>query len=173
MELNKLYFFTATIKDWIPLLEKEAFKEIIFESLSFLNSKDLIRVYGFVIMPNHIHLIWEMMNLNGKESPHTSFLKFTAHEFLKKIRKVDFQMLDKFKVDEVNKKHAFWQRDPLDIEIFSPKVIFQKLDYIHNNPCRGKWMLADDPKDYRFSSMEFYETGQGRFEFLSHIGDRI
>ena len=48
---------------------------------------------------------------------------------------------------------------------FAPKIIFQKLDYIHNNPCRGKWMLADDPNDYRFSSMEFYETGKGRFDF--------
>lgn len=79
MEFGKLYFFTATMKDWIPLFEKREFKQIILDSLGFLASKSLIRIYAFVIMPNHIHVIWEMVEMNGKESPHAIFLKFTGH----------------------------------------------------------------------------------------------
>jgi len=173
MELNKLYFFTATLKDWIPLFENKDYKEILVKSLKYLNSRDLIRVYGIVIMPNHIHMIWEMLEMNGKESPHTSFLKFTGHEFLRKVRKENPGKLSEFVVDEVNKSHSFWQRDSLDIEIFTPKVVFQKLEYIHNNPCRGKWMLAENPVSYQYSSLEFYETGRDRFGFLTHIGERI
>lgn len=173
MELEKLYFFTATMKDWIPLFDKREFKQIILNSLAFLASKSLIRVYAFVIMPNHIHVIWEMMELNGKESPHTSFLKFTGHEFLKKLRKGNPELLKIFVVEEVNKSHSFWQRDSLPVELFSPDIIYQKLDYIHHNPCRGKWMLVDNPLEYPFSSFEFYETGKDRFGFLSHIGERI
>ncbi|WP_026951457.1 transposase [Algoriphagus mannitolivorans] len=173
MELEKVYFFTATIKEWNTLLEKDVFKRIVLESLQFLSSKKLIKVYGFVIMPNHIHLIWEMLELNGKESPHTSFLKYTAHKFLKTLKEKDPTYLKFFEVNEQNKAHLFWQRNSLPIEIYSPKVIFQKLEYIHNNPCRGKWMLSESPDLYPFSSYEFYETGRDRFNFLNHIGERI
>jgi REP element-mobilizing transposase RayT len=172
MEFGKLYFFTATIKDWIPLFEKREFKQIILDSLGFLTSKSLIRVYAFVIMPNHIHVIWEMVEMNGKESPHASFLKFAGHEFLKKLRKGNPELLENFAVNEANKSYSFWQRDSLPIELFSPMVIYQKLGYIHQNPCRGKWMLADNPLEYPFSSYEFYETGKDRFGFLTHIGER-
>ncbi len=64
MELNKIYFFTATIHKWIPLLKEDSFKDIIISSLKFLKTKGLIRVYGFVIMPNHIHMIWELLEKN-------------------------------------------------------------------------------------------------------------
>jgi len=74
MELGKIYFFTATINQWLPLLKDKIHSEIILSSLSFLAKKGLIKVYGFVIMPNHIHLIWEMLEINGKEMPHASFL---------------------------------------------------------------------------------------------------
>ncbi len=39
-------------------------------------------------MPNHIHLIWKQLNNNGKEMPQGSFLKYTAHEFLKKLKRL-------------------------------------------------------------------------------------
>jgi hypothetical protein len=35
----------------------------------------------------------------------------------------------------------------------------QKLDYIHNNPCTGKWNLADCPENYIHSSAGFYYGG--------------
>ncbi len=173
MDFEKIYFFTSTIHNWIPLLKEEGFKEIIISSLNYLKSKNLIRIYGFVIMPNHIHLMWELLEMNGKESPHSSFLKFTGHQFLQKLKKEDGKLLDQFKVDIVNKKHCFWQRDSLPVEVHSPKIIFQKLEYLHANPCRGKWMLANSPLEYGYSSYEFYENGKDKFGFLTHVGERI
>ncbi len=82
-------------------------------------------------------------------------------------------MLELFKVNLVNKGHSFWQRDSLPIEIYSTNVIFQKLEYLHANPCRGKWMLANGPDDYTYSSFRFYETGKDQFGILSHIGERL
>ncbi|WP_009035593.1 transposase [Indibacter alkaliphilus] len=173
MELERIYFFTATINSWKPLLYKDHFKLIIIDSWKYLIDKSLMRIYGYVIMPNHIHLIFEMTDLNGKEMPHASFHKYTAHKFLTILRKTNPNFLIQFKVDEANKKHCFWQRDPLDVELYSPSVIYQKLTYIHNNPCRGKWELAQSPLDYKFSSCLFYETGEDPFNILTHIGQRI
>lgn len=173
MELGRIYFFTATIRDWIPLLAAKKPKEVILSSLKYLSEKGLIKVYGFIIMPNHIHFIWELIEMNGKEMPHASFLKFTSHRFLKDLKKDNPQFLSRFEVGDQHRSHNFWQRDSLPIEIINPLVVFQKLEYIHHNPCKGKWMLVDDPVDYRFSSYEFYEKGIDRYGFLIHIGERI
>ena len=37
-------------------------------------------------MPDHVHFIWEQINKNGKETAQCRFLKYTAHEFIKKIK---------------------------------------------------------------------------------------
>jgi REP element-mobilizing transposase RayT len=37
-------------------------------------------------MPNHVHLVWQQLQKNGKETPQGSFLKYTAHEFFKIIK---------------------------------------------------------------------------------------
>ena len=87
MELNQLYFYTASIVNWRTLLESDTFKLIIMKSLKYLVDAKKIRVYGFVLMPNHIHLIWELLEFNGKEKPHASFMKYTSHNFQRSYEK--------------------------------------------------------------------------------------
>lgn len=65
--------------------------------------------------------------------PHVSFLKYTAHQFKSMLIPQPDELL-KFQVNAANKKLEFWQRDSLAIELYSPEIIFQKLDYIHHNP---------------------------------------
>ena len=173
MELRRLYFFTATILNWQPLLMNREYKHILINSLLHLSKRKKIAVYAFVIMPNHIHLIWELLEENGKELPHASFLKFTSHTFLKILRIKQPDALASFKTESSTRKHQFWQRDALAIELYTPAVIYQKLNYIHNNPCQGKWMLAENPVEYPYSSAKFYEFGNDEFGFMQHIGERI
>ena len=66
IEIGEVYFWTATITNWNHLLKDEVYKEIIIESLRTLSERELIDVFAFVIMPNHIHLIWRINALNGK-----------------------------------------------------------------------------------------------------------
>ena len=107
-ETNKIYFFTATIHEWLPLLNCRENKELILAYLKELTDRNLIRVYGFVIMPNHIHFIWEQTMNNGKESAQGSFLKYTAHEFLKKLKLAGDS--GKYEVNAANKKHEIWHK---------------------------------------------------------------
>ena len=55
MSIGNVYFWTSTIKDWNHLLSQDKYKILIVDCLKELISKDLIKVYAFVIMPNHIH----------------------------------------------------------------------------------------------------------------------
>ena len=86
MFLNEVYFWTDTIKNWRYLLKDDFYKNIILDCWGELVSRKKIIIYGFVIMPNHLHILWEMVDLNGKEMPYASFNKFTSHQFLSNIR---------------------------------------------------------------------------------------
>ena len=67
MQFDNVYFWTDTIKDWKRLLKPDKYKEVIISSWQELTDRKMIRVYGFVIMPNHLHIVWEMNEPNGKE----------------------------------------------------------------------------------------------------------
>ena len=144
--ISKIYFWTATIHQWLPLLDTDHNKQVIVDTLKYLSDKKLITVYAFVIMPNHIHLVWQQNDLNGKETAKGSLLKHTAHIFLKQLKLTGKAAA--YQVNAINKKHEIWQRDSLGIEIYSRNVAKQKLEYIHFNPVKGKWALAKDDLSY-------------------------
>ena len=168
MKLDTVYFYTSTILKWKHLLENDEYKNFIISSLKHLVDTNKICVYGFVIMPNHIHLLWKMKELNGKESPHASFAKFTGHQFLEKLRIENPSFLEEFFMDSSTRKHHFWQRNSLPFEINSEKTFMQKLNYIHNNPLQDHWKLTDVPENYKYSSAKFYSTNFDEFGILSH-----
>jgi len=59
-----------------------------------------------------------------------------------------------------NKKlHEVWELSFDWKDCRSNKFCWQKLDYIHNNPCTGKWTLSVNPIEYAHSSATFYLTG--------------
>jgi putative transposase len=171
MELGSIYFYTVAIIDWIPLLETDKFKQIVADSLTYLVNEKKLNVYAFVIMPNHIHIIWENIAMNGRELPSASFMKFTGHAFLEELTRTNNPLLEKFKVERNSRKHQFWQRSGLPVFMYNRKILEQKLDYIHFNPLQEHWKLAHDPGDYYFSSCSFYERGEKRFDWVKHYMD--
>ncbi len=172
IEIGEIFFWTATINNWNHLLKEDAYKQIIIDSLNNLSERELIDVFAFVIMPNHIHLIWRTNKMNGKETAQSSFLKYTAHQF-KKLPQPDPKALSKYAVQASNKSYEFWQRDPLAIDIYTREVMLQKLHYIHMNPLAPHWQLVTDPNDYFWSSAAFYEKGAKDFGFLKNIWEEF
>ena len=173
MFLNEVYFWTDTIKDWKTLLVHDKCKEIITDSWRTLTQRRKVAVYGFVIMPNHLHVIWEMLSLNGKEMPYASFNKFTSHQFLEYLRRESREILTEYGVIDSERNHRFWQRDPLAVNMDSQAKMEQKLEYIHTNPLQERWNLVSHPEDYYWSSAKFYEHGLDDFGFLAHYRDRF
>ena len=171
MDIASCYFYTDTIYDFKQLLKDDEFKTICINSWKYLVDNELIKIYGFVIMPNHIHLLWNMIKLNGKESPAGSFAKYTAHMFKKLLAQNDVNYLESFCSDKADRKYQFWKRDPLAIQITNEKNLLQKLEYIHNNPIKEKWMLAKTSEEYKWSSSNFYATGLDDFGILTHYLD--
>ena len=168
---NSLYFFTATILEWKHLLKKDKYKDIIIESLRFLQNSNKIKVFAFVIMPNHIHLVWKIINNDSYSDIQRDFLKFVAKQIITDLR-VDYpEVLKKFYVGAKDREYQIWERNPLSIEIISQNVAEQKINYIHKNPIAEKWSLADEPQKYKYSSAKFYYEGIDEFKILDNYMD--
>ena len=159
-------FFTATILEWKHLLSDDTYKEIIVGSLRFLVKEQRVIVNNFVIMNNHIHLIWQAINGFTPQQVQHSFLKFTAQQIKFDLQKNNLGLLETFRVNATDRTYQIWERSPLSIDLFSDKVYLQKADYIHSNPVEAD--LCKQPEDYYYSSARFYETLMDDFGFLTH-----
>ncbi len=162
-------FFTATNLEWKKLLKPDKYKEIIAHSLRFLVQDKRIILYAFVIMDNHLHLIWQIQRGISAEAVQRDFQKFTAQQIKKDLLKNHREVLTHFKVDAKDRQYQFWERNPLSIELRKDKVFQQKLDYLHNNPVKaGLYRL---PEEYRYSSASFYELNITEWDFLTHFNE--
>jgi len=56
-------------------------------------------------------------------------------------------------------------------ELLKKQTLNQKMDYIHYNPCMGRWNLCKEAQDYYYSSASFCEKGIDNFGFIKHIGE--
>ncbi len=159
-------FYTATIYQWLPLLADDKYKNIIIDSLQFLVNNKRITLNAFVIMINHIHLIWQALPGYNPSQIQLSFMKFTAQQIKFELQKDNPASLEKFRVNKPDRNYQIWKRESLSIELFSDAVFKQKLGYIHENPVKAG--LCKYPEDYHYSSAHFYQTGIDKFNMLAH-----
>lgn len=162
-------FFTATNLEWKKLLSHDHYKDIIINSLRFLVVNERIKLYAFVLMDNHIHLIWQMMFGHQRKDVRRDFLKFTANQIKSDLIKHNPQFLEQFLVNANDRKYQFWERNPLHIELRKSSIFNQKLEYIHWNPVKAG--ICQTPEEYLYSSAKFYQTGIDNWGFLTHAND--
>ncbi len=103
-------------------------------------------------MPNHIHLIWRIGENSKRENVQRDLLKFTSQQIIKDLQINHPQVLEKFRVDAKDRAYQVWERKALSVDIYSRKVLEQKLDYLHANPIQEKWQLCKQAEDYKYSS---------------------
>lgn len=171
-EKHPVQFFTAVCYDWLKLLEDDACKQLIIEALKFRIERGEVKVGAFVIMPNHIHLIWRVQNNYKREDVQRDFLKFTAKAIIEKIKLTSGEReLEALYVGLKDRKFQVWKRNSMSIDLTSQKFFKQKLEYIHNNPCQPHWNLVSHPVEYRFSSAKFNELGEDEFKLITHADE--
>ena len=162
-----VHFFTATILEWKMLLKPEKYKQIIFDSLKYLVVNNRIKLYGFVVMNNHIHIIWQSREGFTREENQQSFMKFTAQMILKDLRNNHPKVLEHFYVNLKDRKYQIWERNPLSIELLTQAVFEQKLEYIHQNLVNAGLCLLHEA--YVYSSAKYYILNQDDWRILTSI----
>lgn len=81
-----------------------------------------------------------------------ALLSYTAHQFKKILKAADPVELERYRVDLADRTYQFWERNPLSVAIFHDEVYYQKMQYVHWNPCTERWRLAAKPEGYKYSS---------------------
>jgi len=98
-------------------------------------------------MPNHIHLIWEILNPHQLPGVQRDFLKYTAQQLKFALLKENSMSLELFRVSTSDREYQIWERNPLSVNLFTESVLVQKLNYIHGNPLNKKWSLCEEITD--------------------------
>jgi len=86
-------------------LQKIKYKNIIIDSLKFLVLNKRVLIYGFVLMPNHIHIIWQMQPGNKPSDVQRDFFKFTSQQMKFDLQKNYPKVLEHFKVNLKDRKY--------------------------------------------------------------------
>ena len=98
-------FFTATIQNWKPLLKDDEYKSIITECLHFLVNEKRIELSAFVVMSNHVHLIWQPLQHYTLTQIQTSFMTYTAKAIKLKLAFEDPDLLEQLRVNKYDRKY--------------------------------------------------------------------
>jgi len=163
-----LYFLTLTTVGWLDIFSRKAYKDILIESLRFCQEKKGLLLYAYVIMSNHLHLIAQAEEGYNLVNTIGDFKKYTARQIIDQIQHSGkesrkewllYQMQWFAKQNRRKQEHQLWQSDNHPEELISPKFIYQKLVYIHNNPVEAG--LVVEPAHYVYSSAAYYETEEG------------
>lgn len=162
-----LHFLTFRVVGWIDVFTRKRYKDIVIESLRYCQENKGLRLYAYVIMSNHIHLVASAQEGYQLSNILRDLKKFTAQQILQSIetqpesrREWMTYLFSYFgKKNTNNRKYQFWNQDNHPIELWSEKVTGQKINYIHNNPVRAGIVI--EPEHYIYSSANYYisETG--------------
>jgi REP element-mobilizing transposase RayT len=164
---NGIYFLTFTCYRWLSLIELAAAYDEVYRFFGLLNNSGH-QVLGYVIMPNHVHLL--LYYRAGGPSLNTVIgngKRFIGYEIIRRLKaKKSATVLSLLRegVSKVEKSraklHQLWQGTFEVKPCRTEKFILQKLNYIHANPCKGKWTLCENGYEYLHSSAAFYEQGK-------------
>ncbi|HEX9666260.1 MAG TPA: transposase [Thermodesulfobacteriota bacterium] len=135
---NHVYFVTSKTLYNNPIFLNYIYAELFVKNLFCCRDRYGFLLLGFVLMPDHFHLL--IMPKKG----------FGISSVIQKIKS-----LFAYKLRSLGVKGTIWQKSFYDFGIYSEEKCREKLDYIHANPVRKG--MVEDPIDYRFSSMNFSE----------------
>src|SRR5260370_6465255 len=145
-----LHFVTFSCYRRRPLLGTARSRDCFVNILDLVRSKRKFLLLGFVVMPEHVHLLVSEPP-GSNPSVALQVLKQQVSRRLRKKRKrpAEGQLCLKFAEPQMEEPH-FWQRRFYDFNIWSEKKFREKLDYMHANPEKRGLVLH--PKDWPWRS---------------------
>ena len=166
-EGQAVYFCTVTCYKWLPLFQEAQAYHSVYRWFNHLKNDGCL-VVGYVIMPNHFHALLYLSHsgtsLNKLVGEGKRFMAYDIVNGLKRSGKDDILKILQEGVEKKEKlRGKIHQVFRLSFDArmcHSEEMVKQKLDYIHHNPVKGKWSLAEDFVKYEHSSAGFYELGE-------------
>ena len=156
------YFVSFAVVYWMDVFVRERYADIFCQAIQYCMQEKKMDCFAYCIMPSHVHLIYR----DGNSNPGQLLKDLKRHTALMLLKDVQDNPQESRKewllwmfrraAQKAGKKSGrqFWQHHNKPIELWSPKVIKQKLDYIHQNPVEAGFVLRDI--DWKYSSARNY-----------------
>ena len=173
---NSFYFVTFTCYKWLQVFEIANAYNSVYKWFDHLH-KNNIYVTGYVIMPNHVHVLLYFHQMPKSLNTIIGNAKrFIAYEIIKRLKETNqTAILEQLQSAVTEKEKQKGQLHKVFEESFDAKSIdnrkffLQKLNYIHLNPVRGNYKLVNDWRQYEHSSAGFYELQQTKHFIPVHF----
>lgn len=123
-----------------------------------------MQLYAYCFMPSHVHMIFRSRDGHPMELLR-DFKKHTAKQLIAAIKSNPQESRKEWLLklmEQAGKEsgnvstYKFWQHHNHPKELYSDKVIKQKMDYIHDNPVLLG--LVTDSVHYKYSSARNFEN---------------
>lgn len=156
-EPNTVHYVTTVTYGRVQVFRSETACSIFVKTLAEARDKYPFKLIGYVVMPDHIHLL-----LNPESSDISALMQRlrgnSARRIIDRLRSGGHTTsLDKLRLTSPQRyahTHSVWQKDFSSVDLWSPKFIQQKLNYIHCNPVRAG--LCGHPAEWAWSSYRAY-----------------
>jgi putative transposase len=139
------HFITFTCYRRRPHLAEIAIRELFITSLERTRVLYRMRVYGYVVMPDHVHLL--------VSEPERGTIANAVQSLKISSAKRWSQALGLEKLES-----ALWQKRYYDRNVRDHDEFVEKLRYIHRNPVKRG--LVAKPEDWKWSSFRHYACGE-------------
>ena len=155
------YFMTFTVVDWVDIFSRKVYRDILLESMDYCRRSKGMKNWGYVVMTNHMHCIWQARE-NNLPDIIRDFKRHTSQQILKTISQIQESrkdwILKRFEFAAMrsirSSKYQFWENNNHAEVIMTPGFFQQKLNYIHQNPVKAGWV--EQPGDWLYSSARNY-----------------
>ena len=163
-----LYFVSFAVVGWLDVFTRNEYKDILLQSLSYCQKVKGMEIIAWCVMTNHVHLVFRSV-----KGQHPSLLlgdikRFTSKAVVKAIQENPRESRREFLLEQFKKaaakssnvkEYQFWRHDNKPIELWSNRVIWEKINYVHNNPVEAG--LVYRAQDYVYSSASDYSGEKG------------
>lgn len=167
---DKAYFVTITTVSWVDIFTRINQRMAIIDSLKYCQKQKGLEIYAYVLMPSHLHMLCRSKEGFELANIMRDFKKFTSKKIIQNVieepesrrewlLKIFSKACEHLKRDQDFK---VWQDGYHAEEVSSNKFIYQKLNYIHDNPVKDK--IVEKPEDYLFSSARNYAEMESMIE---------
>ncbi len=170
-----LYFVSFATVNWIDVFTRQLYFDVLIESINYCRAEKGMELYAYCFMPSHVHFVFR----STKNNPAGLLRDFKRHTSRKMVEAIENNpqesrrewLLEKFEEAAYAKrnvwKYQFWQHHNKPIELWSEKVIKQKIDYIHNNPVASGFVT--ETIQWKYSSARNFE-GDHTILIIDEVG---
>ena len=178
IKTDKAYYLTLTVVGWIDVFTRQNHRDALIESMKYCQKEKGLVVFAYCIMSNHVHMIVNTNEPYLLKDTIRDLKKFTSKKILNQIENEPESrrewMLKLFEAEaEPSKKHKyykFWQEGNHAIELYSEKFVWDKINYIHNNPVEAGFVKQ--PQEWIYSSATNYQDMESIME-VETISQRL